>query len=355
MGRAEEMRLLRYRGHAPRLAETAIGITAGWVPTVDANGDYTHVNPSGFGGAGAPSDAQYLVLAANGSLSAERVFTPGEALIGADADAGAAYTLSFGFAGQANNDVVIRTGGAWTRLAVGDEQVLGRARSAAVAALSPLDLLGVDRKHAIGFPSANYNDLSGGSWRVMTAEGSTNVNWYANTDGAFVGKRTNTTINTYAGYYSPDSIAFSCLPKLRFKIRTGPSVADALFFIGAYDNAGAPDNTGTYTAIHAGVYMTGAGGWVATCSDGTQDTGAIPTLTFGPNMTYLVEVDASNPAQVVVRAQIRGGTWYSATLSSNPPAVDTTRCNPRIRVGTTAGSLAAGVELHCGIMYADWL
>lgn len=45
-------------------------------------------------GGGAPSDAQYLVLAANATLTVERVFTPGTALSAVDSGAGAAYTLN---------------------------------------------------------------------------------------------------------------------------------------------------------------------------------------------------------------------------------------------------------------------
>jgi len=43
---------------------------------------------------GAPDDAQYLVLVANGSLSNERVLTPGASLVAVDNGAGAAYELN---------------------------------------------------------------------------------------------------------------------------------------------------------------------------------------------------------------------------------------------------------------------
>jgi hypothetical protein len=52
------------------------------------------------GGAGAPTNAQYLALAANAGLSDERVLTPGAGLAGADSGAGAAYTLSVDINGQ---------------------------------------------------------------------------------------------------------------------------------------------------------------------------------------------------------------------------------------------------------------
>lgn len=59
------------------------------------------VSGSGGGGGGDPG-AQYLTLAATASLSAERVFTPGTGLKGADGGAGSAYTLSV-------NDGVVAT------------------------------------------------------------------------------------------------------------------------------------------------------------------------------------------------------------------------------------------------------
>jgi len=43
---------------------------------------------------GAPRDAQYLVLAVNGTLTDERVLTPGDGLDGTDGGAGGAYTLA---------------------------------------------------------------------------------------------------------------------------------------------------------------------------------------------------------------------------------------------------------------------
>jgi hypothetical protein len=48
----------------------------------------------GGGAGGAPTTAQYLALAADATLSAERVFTPGTGLKATDSGAGAAYTLN---------------------------------------------------------------------------------------------------------------------------------------------------------------------------------------------------------------------------------------------------------------------
>jgi len=49
----------------------------------------------GGGGGGAPTDAQYLTLATHATLTAERVFTPGNLLSAVDGGAGAAYTLHY--------------------------------------------------------------------------------------------------------------------------------------------------------------------------------------------------------------------------------------------------------------------
>lgn len=51
------------------------------------------------GGGGAPTDAQYLALTSNASLTQERVFTAGAGLSANDAGAGAAYTISIATAG----------------------------------------------------------------------------------------------------------------------------------------------------------------------------------------------------------------------------------------------------------------
>lgn len=49
----------------------------------------------GGGGSGAPTDAQYLALAVDGDLSAERVFTPRDNLVATDAGANGNYTVDF--------------------------------------------------------------------------------------------------------------------------------------------------------------------------------------------------------------------------------------------------------------------
>lgn len=64
---------------------------------------YTWVSTeSGGGGGGAPTDAQYLVLTANGTLTRERVLTPSNGIEGADGGAGAAYTIQPTYGSIAN-------------------------------------------------------------------------------------------------------------------------------------------------------------------------------------------------------------------------------------------------------------
>ena len=46
---------------------------------------------------GAPSDASYLTLATNATLTVERVLTPGTNMVGTDAGAGGTYTLGTGY------------------------------------------------------------------------------------------------------------------------------------------------------------------------------------------------------------------------------------------------------------------
>jgi hypothetical protein len=52
--------------------------------------------PASTSSGGAPTDASYLTLATNATLTVERVFTPGTNLAGVDAGAGGTYTLNTG-------------------------------------------------------------------------------------------------------------------------------------------------------------------------------------------------------------------------------------------------------------------
>lgn len=66
---------------------------AGAVEYKDSGGAWTAINS--LGGGGAPTDAQYVVLAANGTLSAERILTAGDGIAPlVDAGAGSTVTVS---------------------------------------------------------------------------------------------------------------------------------------------------------------------------------------------------------------------------------------------------------------------
>lgn len=77
-------------GLAAQLNFVGAGVTA----TISAGGVVTVTIPGGGGGGGAPVDATYLTLSSNGTLTAERVFTPGTGLSAVDGGAGGAYTVS---------------------------------------------------------------------------------------------------------------------------------------------------------------------------------------------------------------------------------------------------------------------
>lgn len=65
----------------------------------DANTDWEQAS------VGAPNDGQYLVLSSNGTLTSERIFTPGTGIVATDGGAGAAYTLNV------NNNVIATVSG----------------------------------------------------------------------------------------------------------------------------------------------------------------------------------------------------------------------------------------------------
>lgn len=69
--------------------------------------DTAWVGVGGAGGGGAPTTAQYLVLALNGDLTAERRFVDGDGLTGVDGGADGDYTLAV-------DATVVRTSGAQT-------------------------------------------------------------------------------------------------------------------------------------------------------------------------------------------------------------------------------------------------
>jgi len=78
-----------YGNSTPKWAELAVG-TVGQVLTTDGTDIMW-----GAGGSGAPTDAQYVVLAVDGDLSAERVLTAGKGITLTDAGANGAATLAY--------------------------------------------------------------------------------------------------------------------------------------------------------------------------------------------------------------------------------------------------------------------
>jgi hypothetical protein len=89
-------------GSLTRLVDGSSYLAAGSNVTITSASNGQVVITSTAGGGGAPTDAQYLALAADATLTDERVFTPGTGLSAVDAGANAAYTLSI-------NDSVVAT------------------------------------------------------------------------------------------------------------------------------------------------------------------------------------------------------------------------------------------------------
>lgn len=76
-------------------------------------GEAVYTAPSGGGGGGAPTDAQYLVLTTDATLTQERTLSLSAPLSGSDGGAGSAYTVSLsGWSGTTDGDMLCRNGSA---------------------------------------------------------------------------------------------------------------------------------------------------------------------------------------------------------------------------------------------------
>ena len=95
MGANEKINLLNYAGHAPKLYETVAGNTTsdGYVLSWSVSNDSFVLAASG-GGGGAPTGAQYVTLATDSSLTAERVLTAGTNVTITDGGAGGNVTIA---------------------------------------------------------------------------------------------------------------------------------------------------------------------------------------------------------------------------------------------------------------------
>lgn len=137
--------------------------------------DRTWVTPSS---GGAPTTAQYLTLAADGTLTQERVFTVSTGILGVDSGAGAAYTIRFGFAGEADGDIPYRTGGVWTHPAL---STLAVPPGRTITCTSPLFIDGgasadfsANRTFSIQVATAAQNGyLSSADWSTFNGKQST--------------------------------------------------------------------------------------------------------------------------------------------------------------------------------------
>jgi hypothetical protein len=119
LAQPERLIFLNREGHAPKLRDTVDSGTAnGHVLTWDSTSQSWY--PSSGGSSSAPSDADYIVFAANAELSNERVFTPQNGVKMSDGGAGGNLTVELGFGGtEAAGDMLLRGDTGYERLSIG--------------------------------------------------------------------------------------------------------------------------------------------------------------------------------------------------------------------------------------------
>jgi hypothetical protein len=126
---SDALRVREEDGTPSVLPVTEIRVTNG---TLTNNGSGSVSIVTGGGGGGAPTTAQYLTLATDATLTAERVLTPGDGIAGTDAGAGSTYTLDMDIDGLAGATPVASDTVAFHDAGVGP-------RKAAISALPVTD------------------------------------------------------------------------------------------------------------------------------------------------------------------------------------------------------------------------
>jgi hypothetical protein len=267
--------------------------------TTGSNGQIILSGSSGGAGSGAPTSAQYITLATDATLSAERVFTPGTGLIATDGGAGSTYTLNV------NNSVVATISGSTFTgpiVAVNNGGITG----------SITRLVG--GTPFITVPSGNVISVSTGSNGQIILSGSGGSNIGAPLGSAYV------TIGADAQLPSDRALTAG----------TGLTLVDA----GAGSTVTLAINNGTVATI-SGSTFTGA--IVAAAAGGitgsiTQTTAATPFIT-APSGNAITVSTGSN-GQIILSASISGGSGAPTT-------------SPYVTIGSDA-SLSAERALTAG-------
>lgn len=122
---------------------------------------------SGGGGGGAPVDATYLALSTNGTLTNERVFTPGSGLIATDGGAGSTYTVGV------DNNVVATTSGSTFAQLTGSLQSIAGGLSYLVGGTNISVVSASNGQVTIGVPAGTFAGVGNAFVTIGAASGLT--------------------------------------------------------------------------------------------------------------------------------------------------------------------------------------